>query len=112
MKLSSTKLKVFGGWIVVLMCIMVFSSKLQNGVYLLNQVKRRFVNIESARLEIQWELLISLSCRLVLVLPKLMHKIHRRICSAFWQLLIVMKRGIMVSTRLILIPEIILSCMT
>ena len=27
MKLSSTKLKVFGGWIVVLMCIMVFSSK-------------------------------------------------------------------------------------
>ena len=27
MKLSSTKLKVFGGWIVVLMCIMAFSSK-------------------------------------------------------------------------------------
>ena len=26
MKLSSTKLKVFGGWIVVLMCIMAFSS--------------------------------------------------------------------------------------
>lgn len=127
MKLSSTKLKVFGGWIVVLMCIMAFSSKVLGSESIPKerenyQFTERSVPLKSGKAQVRkYRKRSSRNPVGIINISKLpartrVAKINAQNSPAnlfgfLAATIIVMKRGIMVSTRLILIQEIILNCM-